>query len=572
MGDLSAAEVARVAAAIQEHLAGSWVQDVYHPAPELFVLHLYGRSGKQRLLVDLHRQRLCVALLSGQAPPNPPQPSPFCMLLRKHLEGTRLVRAEARRADRILHLHFGRPTPPPPPPAGGELRPDETRAGPAPVQVVVELTGQFANLFLLVDEAIAGWARRPPAGRGLVAGGPYRPPAPPRPAAGALCGAAPRTPQETPGEAAANGPPPAGAAPGEPPGLAWLVWLGQRWAQAFRSHQEQQLRQQVLRELRQARERLARRLAHQQEDLQRAGDPERWRAMGELLLAYAHRVRPASPQVVLPPEDERPPGEGGLAIPLEPALSAVENARRYFARYRKARRAQEVQAQAAQTTRTALQAVELALVLAQLAAGPAELQDLREECAWALELAGVARGQAASRGSGQERLQPSRSRTGQASPAAAGRAASPGGRQVALWRWRSPEGMAVLAGRSARDNDRLTFHVAGPDDLWLHARGLPGAHVVVRCGGRPVSEATLQAAASLAARLSAAGQSGAPVDVDVTRRRYVRKPPASPAGFVVYSHERTLRVAPDGWAILQPEQAPPALMTGAVSAGSDGSL
>ncbi len=107
---------------------------------------------------------------------------------------------------------------------------------------------------------------------------------------------------------------------------------------------------------------------------------------------------------------------------------------------------------------------------------------------------------------------------------------------------RSPSGLEVLVGRSARGNDRLTFHLAGPDDWWFHVKDRPGAHVVLRGAGRgePPERDLL-----FAARAAAAG-SGAPpgerVEVWVARRRHVRKPRGAPPGTVSVRKARTVLV------------------------------
>ena len=118
---------------------------------------------------------------------------------------------------------------------------------------------------------------------------------------------------------------------------------------------------------------------------------------------------------------------------------------------------------------------------------------------------------------------------------------APGGRDLPRV-LRSPSGYEVLVGRSARGNDRLTFHLAGPDDWWFHVRGRPGAHVILRGAGRgePPEEDLL-----FAARAAARG-SGAPagerVEVWVTRRRHVRKPRGAPPGTVTVRRARTVLV------------------------------
>lgn len=83
------------------------------------------------------------------------------------------------------------------------------------------------------------------------------------------------------------------------------------------------------------------------------------------------------------------------------------------------------------------------------------------------------------------------------------------------------------------------------DDLWLHARGIPGAHVVIkRAGGQEIPEAVVQRAAQLAAYHSSA-RDDARVAVDVTEVRHVRRIKGGSPGQVLYTHERTLHVEPE---------------------------
>src|SRR5207302_8824032 len=104
----------------------------------------------------------------------------------------------------------------------------------------------------------------------------------------------------------------------------------------------------------------------------------------------------------------------------------------------------------------------------------------------------------------------------------------------------------ALVGTSAAGNAAVTFDLARADDLWLHARGVPGAHVIVRSAGSAVPPTdVIERGAQLAAAHSAARQANT-VEVDVTPRRYVKKIPGGPPGLVRYSNERTLRVTPRG--------------------------
>jgi predicted ribosome quality control (RQC) complex YloA/Tae2 family protein len=107
------------------------------------------------------------------------------------------------------------------------------------------------------------------------------------------------------------------------------------------------------------------------------------------------------------------------------------------------------------------------------------------------------------------------------------------------------EGFEILVGRGDEENDHLTFHVAGPHDLWMHVGGgTPGSHVVLRNPGQAEPpRAVLEAAAAVAAWYSKAR--GAPkVAVDYCRASDVSKPRGAPIGLVEIARHKTVRVKP----------------------------
>jgi predicted ribosome quality control (RQC) complex YloA/Tae2 family protein len=222
------------------------------------------------------------------------------------------------------------------------------------------------------------------------------------------------------------------------------------------------------------------------------------RAAGDALHTYGTTIPAGAERFV-------PPGEPDRAIVLDPELDAKANAARYFARYRKATDALphlERRIAVLEAKRDALE--ELAFE-----AGRADAAGLADVTAL---LAGI---------EGRPVAAPSR------------RAAR---RPLAVDR---PSGARIYVGRSPSENVDVTFRLAKPDDLWFHARGIPGSHVVLQAPpGEPPSEADLDCAADLAARHSRAKASPR-VEIDFTERKYVRKQRDAAPGMVWYTNARS---------------------------------
>ncbi len=273
------------------------------------------------------------------------------------------------------------------------------------------------------------------------------------------------------------------------------------------------LKQDVQKTLDAMRDRVARRQEslRTQEAVGRAADG--LRTKGEMLLAYASQVQPGQTELLV----QNAPEEPALHITLDPRLSAVDNAQVYFRRYTQAR-------DAARTIPPLLAKVNLDL---------AYLDQLSLDLDMARTSAEVRDVQRALSGAGPESGNP----PGGHKPMR--------GQQIKLQplAYTSADGTEILVGRNARQNDELTFDIASAGDLWLHARGVAGSHVIVRSGGRPVSEQTLVQAAELAAGHSAA-RGSASVTVDYTQRRLVHRIKGGGPGLVTFSNGKTIQVRP----------------------------
>ncbi len=237
---------------------------------------------------------------------------------------------------------------------------------------------------------------------------------------------------------------------------------------------------------------------------------------GQLLLANRAVIRKGQRVVELP--NHADPAERSLQIELDPARSVEENARRYFALHRKAKRGAEiVNRRLAEVTRR-LTTLHGLFLEAEAAKEVGELH--RVEAI----LAPLGRGRPV-----RDRLATGGRTSGGAEPRA----------------FRSSDGLPILVGRSGAGNDRLTWRLARPHDLWLHAQGIPGSHVVVRLDkGKGTPPRTLREAAQLAAYYSRA-RAQVKVPVDYALRKYLRKPKAGAPGTVLLMQEKTIIVQPD---------------------------
>ena len=255
-----------------------------------------------------------------------------------------------------------------------------------------------------------------------------------------------------------------------------------------------------------ARDKLARKCDALAQEQARANDVERLRVSGEMILAYAYQI--AKGQTTLIAEIEN----GTIAIPLNPILSAVDNAQKYFKDYHRAK-------DAAARVPALLAAAKLELEYAEQM-----LNDLEDaENRWEIDVVVQAAREA---GLVDKTRKVARQRpAGLSEPRI----------------FTSRDGLTILIGKNAKQNEDVTFRRANPDDLWLHARNVAGAHVVIIRAGRDVPESTIEEAAKIAAQHSQARNDSA-VDVIVTPRRNVHRVRGGRTGMVNVKTSAIIRV------------------------------
>ena len=229
-----------------------------------------------------------------------------------------------------------------------------------------------------------------------------------------------------------------------------------------------------------------------------------YRKYGELLLAYAYEIDQNSETAKLKDWET---GEE-IDVKIDKSLGPVKTAQRYFKIYEKLKRKKETLGKRIGDLERDRSYLEQLLQMIENAENEEDMESVREE----LERIGLIR----------ERK---KGRSGKSQP-----------------RRFEYKGFTILVGRNNIQNDELV-RSASPKDVWLHAHEIPGAHVIIKTGGREVPEDVLRFAASLAAKYSRGKDSGY-VPVDYTLAKYVKKPKGFKPGMVIYTDYKTLKVEP----------------------------
>lgn len=268
-----------------------------------------------------------------------------------------------------------------------------------------------------------------------------------------------------------------------------------------------------------ARDRLARKLAAQQKELDATQNRAQYKRMGELITANLYQLTKGMNKAqVVDYYDETCPT---VEIALDVRLTPQQNAQRYFKLYAKAKTAEEVLNEQLRQGRDDLEYLESVIVLLDEAESERDLAQLREE----LTQTGVL---SARQGRGKKQ---------RAKPAAA-----------KPFYYRTSDGFAVFAGKNNLQNDLLTLKTALKSDIWFHTQKIHGSHVILVSDGRTPTDRAMTEAAMIAAYHSKARHSSR-VPVDYTPVRQVKKPAGAKPGMVIYHVYQTAYVTPDEAAI-----------------------
>ena len=559
-----------LAGELRQALTGGKVDKLYQPARDEAVLHMRAGRDNVRLLLSASPAHPR-AQLTRVPRENPETPPMFCMLLRKHFAGARLLELSQPSMERLLDFRFE---------TLDELGDRVER------RLVLECIGRKSNLIMLDGAGrITDCMRRAEvdlsAKRPVMPGLFYAPPEP----TGRLDPAA-MAPEELRSFVLANAPEGDGQdkwlldtfnglspltarelvfqGEGTREGLAdrlaqlmervkagdftptvllregrpfdftfqpilqygpavelkryptFSALLDDFYEQKEAQERVKQRGQDFIRSVTQARNRTAKKIANQEADLARTADREKLRRYGDIITTNFYAM--SRGQSVLRAQDYYDPACPEVDIPLDPLLTPQQNAARYYKDYKKAQKAEEMLTLQIEKNRGELDYLDSVLQMITLSEGDRDLQEIRQEL---MDNGYLKQHKKKLTAKGKVKLV-------HAKP----------------MEFRSSSGLTILVGKNNSQNDRLTLKDADKRDLWLHAQKLHGSHVILKTGGLPPDERSLTEAAMLAAWFSQGRDSGQ-VPVDYTPVKAVKKPAGAKPGYVIYHTYQTLYVTPD---------------------------
>ena len=258
-------------------------------------------------------------------------------------------------------------------------------------------------------------------------------------------------------------------------------------------------------------QRIRKKLAIQETELEATFDRERLRQLGDILTANIHRITKG--QTVIECEDFYDEEMKPVEIPLSPILSPQQNAAKFYKDYTRMKNAEKELTRQMELGEQELMYLQSVLEELNRANTDAELEEIRQE----LQAGGYIRADSSKKRMKQTKLPP--------------------------MRFTSTDGYEIFVGRNNRQNEELTFKMARRDDIWCHASKVHGSHVIISCNGTTPPDDTVTQAAQLAAYYAETG-GGQNIPVDVTTVKQVKKTPGGKPGMVIYHTYRTAIVNP----------------------------
>ncbi len=528
---LDALCLAAVLRELNASIEGGRIDKIHQPGARDIVLGVRGNQGNVKVLLsaDPSHPRIHLTTLERENPDKPPM---FCMLLRKHLTGARILGLEQPYMERVVSLRLE---------ATDELGDKVSRT------LVLEAMGRHANLILLDGEGrIIECIRRiegdiTTVARQILPGLFYRLPEPrfgippllerELRFQGAEGDLAPRIQQLWNTVKEYPSTPIMLIQEGKAKDISFLPILqygpvvelreyssfGELLDDFYEVRERQERTRQrgedLLRAVKSARERTARKLENQRQELLATKDRERLRQMGDILTSNLHVLEKGRSTVRL--QNYYDPEGAELEIRLDPLLTPQQNAAKYYKEYNKAKNAESALTLQIEKGEGDLSYLDSVMEALSLAEGERDIQEIRQELmdTGYLKYRGKAQ-KSAKRVSGKP------------------------------MEFRTDAGLRVSVGKNNSQNDLLTTKQAGKGDWWFHTQKIHGSHVILWTGGEEPDEKSVEQAAALAAWFSQGREAGK-LPVDYTPVKFVKKPGGAKPGMVVYTTYRTLMAKAD---------------------------
>ena len=530
-------------------LVGGKIDKVQQPDKDIILLHIHApNAGRTKLMLCVHAENGRIQTVSRSFE-NPETAPAFCMLLRKYLIGCRIVSIEQPGLNRIAILSL----------SGKNELYDTVQ-----MQLIVELMGRHGNIFLIgedgrIIDCLRHFGIGENAARICLPNIPYEAP----PESEKLD---PFTASESDIALIANGRPPQSwltyafhgvsrlcaeqiAADGTPPNqIASQIYevfhalaehqtvpslipqvgvlpfrpkntesvpyptVNEALDEFYRSRDEQAVLTKLRTSLRavteHAKKRVEKKLSEYMKTIGDETQIERDRLFGELLLGV-HGVPAGAASVTVQNYYADPPE--ALVIPLDPKYSVSENAQRCFKRYRKNKAARAYALEQTGALNDELDYLKGQLLNIAACTARDELTEIREEL---IRLRYIRE---------QEQVRKAPAKTASR-----------------MIRYAAPSGTMLSVGKNNLQTERL-IRTSEPDEIWLHAKGVPASHVILHTA-KPTRDELYLAALIAAYHSDASASENVPVDY--TQVRYVKKPSGARPGFVNYFHHHTLYVTP----------------------------
>ncbi len=236
---------------------------------------------------------------------------------------------------------------------------------------------------------------------------------------------------------------------------------------------------------------------------------DKYRIYGELLNTYGYEAAPGDKSLTALNYYTNEM----ITIPLDPLLTASENAKKYFDRYGKMKRTCEALSELTRQVKEEIDHLESVQAALDIALHEEDLAQIKEEL--------IASGYIRRKGGSKKVKFTSRP-----------------------FHYVNEDGFHMYVGKNNYQNDELTFKFASGGDWWFHAKGIPGSHVVVKTDGKELPDKAFEDAARLAAYYSK-GRGQEKVEIDYTEKKNVKKPGAAKPGFVVYYTNYSMMIDTD---------------------------